>query len=193
MHELLLNTFGRIADLSDAERKLMENLFKPLSIKKGEFFLKEGSRNNLVGFLNKGLVYYYVLKNDDEAITDFTKEGDFVSEYHTFINKSNAIHSIKAIEDCEFLVINYYDLQIIYCDIKDGNKIGRIVLEHRFAIVVNQLLSLYTHTPEQRYLNFVKNYSELTQRIPQYLIASFIGVKPQSLSRIRKRVAKTIS
>lgn len=193
MHELLLNTFGRIADLSDAERKLMGNLFKPLSIKKGEFFLKEGSKNNLVGFLNKGLVYYYVLKNDDEAITDFTKEGDFVSEYHTFINKSKAIHSIKAIEDCEFLVINYDDLQLIYSDIKDGNKIGRIVLEHRFAIVVNQLLSLYTHTPEQRYLNFVKNYSELTQRIPQYLIASFIGVKPQSLSRIRKRVAKTIS
>lgn len=192
MHELLIHTFEHIADLSETEKKMFEELFKPLKIKKGEYFLESGDNNNRVGFLTKGLVCYYVFKNDEISVTDFTKEGDFVSEYHTFMTKSKAIHTIKAIEDCEFLVIDYDGIQVMYNEMQSGNKIGRTVLEYRFGVVVTQLLSLYMHNPEQRYMNFVKNYSDLTQRIPQYLIASFIGVKPQSLSRIRNRVAKSI-
>lgn len=190
MHQELIQTFEYFAKLSDSEKKMFQILFKPLKVSKGEYFLRSGEPNKKVGFLRKGLVYYYVLKNDDISVTDFTKEGEFVSEYHTFIAKSPAIHSIKAIEDCEFLVIDYDGLQTMYNDLENGNKIGRSVLEHRFGVVVTQLLSLYMHDPEQRYLNFVQNYKDLTQRIPQYLIASFIGVKPQSLSRIRNRVAK---
>ena len=191
MHQELIQTFEYFAKLSDSEKKMFEILFKPLKVAKGDYFLRSGEPNKKVGFLRKGLVYYYVLKNDDVSVTDFTKEGEFVSEYHTFITKSPAIHSIKAIEDCEFLVIDYDGLQTMYNDLENGNKIGRSVLEHRFGVVVTQLLSLYMHDPEQRYLNFVQNYKDLTQRIPQYLIASFIGVKPQSLSRIRNRVAKS--
>jgi CRP-like cAMP-binding protein len=193
MHDLLLKTFEQFVTLSESEKLLFTKLFKPLSIKKGDYFLKEGTKNNRLGFLTKGLVYYTVLKKDEESITEFTKEGEFVSEYHTFINQSNAIHSIKAIEDCEFLVINYEGLQRIFNDTPNGNKIGRLVLEYRFGIMINQLLSLYKHNPEQRYLNFVKTYADLAQRIPQYLIASYIGVKPPSLSRIRNRVAKSLS
>ncbi|MES2864036.1 MAG: Crp/Fnr family transcriptional regulator [Bacteroidota bacterium] len=188
MYETLFKTFEQLVELSEEEKQLITQIFKPLEIKKGEFFTEADKMNKRVGFLTEGLVYYYVLKNDNEAITDFTKEGEFVSEYHTFINKEKAVHSIKAIEDCQFLVLDYDGIQQLYNDIKDGNKFGRMVLEHRFGIVVNQLLSLYMHTPEERYQHFQKNYFDLTQRVPQYLIAAYIGVKPQSLSRIRKRI-----
>ncbi|MGX7668257.1 Crp/Fnr family transcriptional regulator [Flavobacterium pedocola] len=189
MHETLLNTFEQLVVLNDDEKQLITQIFKPLEIKKGDYFTEADKPNKRVGFLTKGLVYYYVLKNDNEAITDFTAEGEFVSEYHTFISKSKAIHSIKAIEDCTFLVLDFDSIQRLYNEIKEGNKFGRMVLEHRFGIVINQLLSLYMHTPEERYRHFQKNYSDLTQRVPQYLIAAYIGVKPQSLSRIRKRIA----
>ena len=188
MYKTLLTTFEHLVVLSDEEKQLITEIFKPLEIKKGEFFTESNKMNTRVGFLIEGLVYYYVLKNDNEAITDFTKEGEFVSEYHTFIRKEKAIHSIKAIEDCTFLVLDYDGIQRLYNEVKDGNKFGRMVLEHRFGIVVNQLLSLYMHTPEERYQHFQKNYFDLTQRVPQYLIAAYIGVKPQSLSRIRKRI-----
>lgn len=193
MHQLLFKTFEQFAEFNEDKKNLLKTLFKPLFIKKGDYFLKGGDNNKLTCFLKKGLVFYYVYKKDEVSVTDFTKEGEFVSEYHTFITKSKAIHSIKAIEDCEFLVIDYDGIQTLYNDFKDGNKIGRTVLEHRFSVVVSQLLSLYMHNPEQRYYNFVNNYRDLTQRIPQYLIASFIGVKPPSLSRIRNRVIKAHS
>lgn len=188
MYEAIFKTFEQLVVLSDDEKQLITELFKPLKIKKGDYFTESEKLNKRVGFLVEGLVYYYVLKNDNEAITDFTKEGEFVSEYHTFINKEKAVHSIKAIEDCKFLVLDYDNIQRLYNEIKDGNKFGRMVLEHRFGIVINQLLSLYMHTPEERYQHFQKNYFDLTQRVPQYLIAAYIGVKPQSLSRIRKRI-----
>jgi len=193
MHELLINLFKQVVELSNDEEQIIRTIFKPLKLKRGEYFLQAGEASTRVGFLVKGLVYYYVLKQGQESITDFTKEGDFVSEYHTFVARQKAIHSIKAIEDSDFLIINFEGLQTFYTKVKSGDRFGRMILEHRFGIVVNQLLSLYMHNAEQRYLNFVQNYSDLTQRIPQYLIASYIGIKPQSLSRIRNRVAKSTS
>lgn len=188
MHEALFKTFEQLISLSNKERQIITEIFKPLTIKKGACFSEMGKLNKRVGFLTKGLVYYYVLKGENEAITDFTKEGEFVSEYHTFINQTKSIQSIKAIEDCTFLVMDYPAIQRLYNEIKEGNKFGRMILEQRFGVVVNQLLSLYMHTPVERYNFFVHNYPDLVQRIPQYLISAFIGVKPQSLSRIRKRM-----
>lgn len=191
MHKSLFEVFEQLIVLSDQERQIITEIFKPLELKKGAFFSEMGKLNKRVGFLVEGLVYYYVLKGEDESITDFTKEGEFVSEYHTFINQTTATQSIKAVEDCKFLVMDYNAIQRLYNEIKEGNKFGRLVLEHRFGIVVNQLLSLYIHSPEERYLFFLRNYPDLAQRVPHYLIAAFIGVKPQSLSRIRKRLAQS--
>ncbi len=191
MHKSLFEVFEQLIVLSNQERQVITEIFKPLELKKGAFFSEMGKLNKRVGFLVEGLVYYYVLKGEDESITDFTKEGEFVSEYHTFINQTAATQSIKAVEDCKFLVMDYNAIQRLFNEIKEGNKFGRLVLEHRFGIVVNQLLSLYIHSPEERYLFFLRNYPDLAQRVPQYLIAAFIGVKPQSLSRIRKRLAQS--
>ncbi|MBB4807127.1 CRP-like cAMP-binding protein [Chryseobacterium defluvii] len=191
MYETLFKTFEQLIVLSNEERQIITEIFKPFDMKKGEYFSEMGKPNKRVGFLVEGLVYYYVLKGDHEAITDFTKEGEFVSEYHTFINQTKSTQCIKAIENCKFLIMDYSAIQRLYNEIKEGNKFGRMILEQRFGIVVNQLLSLYMHTPVERYLFFVKNYPDLVQRVPQYLIAAFIGVKPQSLSRIRKRIIHT--
>lgn len=191
MYETLFETFEQFIVLSDQERQIITEIFKPLELKKGNYFSEIGKLNKRVGFLVEGLVYYYVIKGEDESITDFTKEGEFVSEYHTFINQTKATQSIKTVEDCKFLVMDYNSIQRLYNEIKEGNKFGRMILEHRFGIIVNQLLSLYMHSPEERYLFFLKNYPDLAQRVPQYLIAAFIGVKPQSLSRIRKRLVKS--
>ena len=146
-----------------------------------------------MGFLNKGLVRYFVYKDEEESTFEFTKEGEFIADYQSFNNKTESVQNIQAIEDCEILIINYENVQTLFNTTKNGNLIGRLIIEHRFDIMVNQLLAIYMQNHTDRYQNFIQHYSDLSQRIPQYLIASYVGVKPESLSRIRGRFAKETS
>ncbi|MCB0697433.1 MAG: Crp/Fnr family transcriptional regulator [Chitinophagaceae bacterium] len=190
MHGDLLRIFNSIARLSPEEKELITKAFKPMSLTKGAFFLKEGEMDKYIGFIKTGLVRYFVYKNDEEATFEFTKEGEFIADYQSFNNHIKTVQNIQAIENCELLVINYEDVQYIFNNIPHGNLLGRIIIEHRFDVMVGQLLSIYMHNQEERYKKFMANYTDLAQRIPQYLIASYVGVKPQSLSRIRKRFAQ---
>lgn len=190
---MLLNVINAIVPIELSERELIRSYFKPFNLHKGEFFLQSGKVNHYVGFINKGLVRYFVFKDDEEATFEFTKEGEFIADYQSFTNKVQSVQNIQAIEDCELLVINHSDLQRIFNTAKHGNLLGRIIIEHRFDVMVSQLLSIYMHSHEQRYKKFIESYSELSQRIPQYLIASYVGIKPQSLSRMRSRFSKNIN
>ncbi len=193
MHSNLLKLLSQITELEENEVELIKNSFTSLFLAKGSFFLKAGEINKNVGFLQKGLIRYFVFKDDEESTFEFTKEGEFIADYQSFNNRTASIQNIQAIEDCEMLIINYDNVQTIFNTTKNGNLIGRYIIEHRFDIMVNQLLAIYMQNQEERYKKFVEHYSDLTQRIPQYLIASYVGVKPQSLSRIRRRFAKNIS
>ena len=193
MHTNLLKLFSQITELNREEVELIKSSFKPFFLAKGTFFLRAGEVNKHVGFLQKGLVRYFVYKDDEESTFEFTKEGEFIADYQSFNNNTVSIQNIQAIEDCEMLIINYPSVQTIFNTTKNGNLIGRHLIEHRFDVMVNQLLAVYMQNHEERYNRFIEQYLDLTQRIPQYLIASYVGVQPQSLSRIRRRFAKNIS
>lgn len=188
MHNQLIQIVRQIASIDSEDEKIFLNVFSTKVLKKGEFFLKEGEVNNKLGFVVKGLVRYFVYKNTEESTLEFSKEGEFIAEYQSFLNQSESIQCIQAIEDTLLLVTDYDGLQTIYNKTKNGNLIGRIVIEYRFGHLMQQLLSIYMHTAEERYLHFQKTFPDLVQRIPQYYIASYVGVKPESLSRIRKRL-----
>ena len=193
MHSKLLATFRQITQLDEEEENLICESFKPMALEKGAYFIKTGKINTRLAFLQKGLVRYFVYKDENESTLEFTKEGGFIGEYQSFMNQSISTQSIQAIEDCEMLSIDYHDLKKIYSSTKNGNLLGRAIIEHRYNIMINQLLSVYKHGPEERYKYFITNYSDMAQRIPQYIIASYIGIKPPSLSRIRKRMTGNIS
>ena len=193
MHTELLKLFNGIIPLENVEEELILSSFKPYKLTKGAYFLEAGEVNKFIGFITKGLLRYYVIKNLDEATFEFAEEGEFVADYQSFNNKTKSIQNIQAIEDCELLIIDYPSVQHIFNHTKNGNLLGRIIIEHRFDVMVSQLLSIYMQNQEERYKQFIANYANLAQRIPQYLIASYVGIKPEYLSRMRNRFAQNNS
>ena len=163
-------------------------LFKERILKKGDYFLAEGQVCKQVGFVVKGLLRYFINHEGEDRTYSFARENEFVCNYESFIPKTPSTKNIQALEDCEMLQISYDDLQVFYKTVQQGERLGRMVIEQVFIQTLQDLSSFYTDSPEYRYEKFVNKHPDLQQRISQYHIASYVGVKPQSLSRIRKRI-----
>lgn len=189
MTEKLISSIQSLINLTPKEVDCINQLFKEKEIKKGDFFLADGQVCKQAGFIVKGLIRYYINHDGEDKTYDFAQESDFICNYESFIPQTPSTKIIQALEDCEILQISYDDLQIFYKSIRHGERFGRLVIEQVFIQMLQDLSSFYTNTPEQRYKIFLKKYPDLQQRISQYHIASYVGVKPQSLSRIRKRIS----
>jgi len=184
----LLQSIHRVIALSDDEINVVKSLFKEKVYQKGDFFLADGQVCKHAGFIEKGLIRYYINDDGEEKTYEFGKENDFVCNYESFLPQVPSTKIIQALEDCVVWQISFADLQVFYQSVAGGERFGRIVIEQVFIQLLNALGSLYTDTPEQRYLKLLKEHPDLQQRVSQYHIASYVGVKPQSLSRIRKRI-----
>lgn len=188
MIDSLINSIQYLITLSPAEIDIVKSLFKAKTYKKGEFFLEEGRICKQVGFVAKGLMRYYINQDGEEKTYDFSQENEFVCNYESFLPQISSTKNIQALEDSIVFVISHADLQLFYANVRAGERFGRIAIEAVFVKLLQGISSLYSETPELRYERFLKNHADLQQRISQYHIASFVGVKPQSLSRIRKRI-----
>ena len=132
---------------------------------------------------------YYINHNGEEKTYEFSQENEYVCNYESFLPQKPSSKIIQALEDSDVLIISYADLQLLYKNVREGERFGRIAIEVVFLQLLLDLSSFYTETPEVRYERFLKNHADLQQRISQYHVASYVGVKPQSLSRIRKRIS----
>jgi CRP-like cAMP-binding protein len=188
----LLNNIQSLIRLSGQEKEIISTLFKEKTYKKGDFFLAEGQICKHVGFVAKGLMRYYINHDGEEKTYAFSQEDQYVCNYESFLPQKPSSKIIQALEDSDVLVISHNDLQLLYASIREGERYGRIAVEAVFLQMLKDINSFYTETPEVRYEGFLNNHPDLQQRISQYHIASFVGVKPQSLSRIRKRIFNRI-
>ncbi|MBN1769271.1 MAG: Crp/Fnr family transcriptional regulator [Prolixibacteraceae bacterium] len=193
MHKTLINTLANYGSFKPEEIEICKSLFKETIVKRGDFFIRAGEVSKYIGFISEGLVRYFVYKNDTESTLEFSSEGEFIVEYESFLEKTKCIQNIQALEDTKMLITDHQGLQTLYNTIENSETIGRQIIEYRFKHLMKQLLSIYMHNPEERYLHFMKTFPDLIQRVPQYYIASYVGVKPESLSRIKKRIASQIS
>ncbi|RFM28288.1 Crp/Fnr family transcriptional regulator [Deminuibacter soli] len=189
MYPDLINAFSRIIRLSESEQVYLCSLFTEKTFHKGDHFLQEGQVCREAGFIRQGLVRYYINSEGEDRVYGFGQEYNFVCNYESFLDHSPSQKNIQCIENTEMLILSYANLQLLYRHIAEGEKFGRLMCEQIFVESLRQLTSLYTQQPEERYLRFLETYPDLQQRIPQYYISSYVGVKPQSLSRIRKRLS----
>ncbi|GAB4045536.1 Crp/Fnr family transcriptional regulator [Spirosoma litoris] len=185
--QFLLDTIRQIISLSEDEAQLVTQLFTEKHLKKGEHFLRESQVCRSVALIKTGLVRYYINEDGQEGTYYFSREGEFVCEYESFLPQAPSSKNIQALEDTSLYVVSYEGLQQLYQALQQGERLGRLGIEQVFVSVLQQLSSFYKESPELRYQRFLHTFSQISQRVPQYYIASYVGIKPQSLSRIRKR------
>ena len=188
----LLEKIKQFIHLSETEEQILEELFVEKHFAGGDFFLRENQICRQLGLIHRGMVRYYINAGGEDKTYFFGKEGDFVCEYESFLQQVPGDNNIQVMEDSSIFLINFEGLQRVYAEIKEGNLFGRLGIEQVFVSILQQLASFYNDLPELRYRRFLESFPDIVQRVPQYYIASYVGIKPQSLSRIRNRAKKNI-
>lgn len=151
--------------------------------------IEVGQTEQHLSFIETGIVRFYIPNEYNDLTFNFAFAGNFVSAYDSFLNKQPSRYTIQSLTQITIWQLSFDDLQLIYKETEIGNFIGRKAAEDLFLKKKNRELSLLTETAEQRYLKLFINQKQLIKFIPLKYIASYIGVLPQSLSRIRKRIS----
>ena len=189
MRNKLVDYFARIMPLTDEEAKAIAASMLIKEFKKGAVLLEEGQISTEAYFVLEGCVRQYYLVNGEEKTNNFFTEEQWVISLNSLSNGTPANHFFVCSEDTILVVGNEDKENNLYKRFPKFETISRKVMEKVF-MEQQQLMELYlTDTPEERYLKLQNSRPDLFQRIPQYQLASYIGVKPESLSRIRKRIA----
>ncbi len=178
-----------VPSMTEDEWMALQSLLTLKQIKKDEYLIKEGQVCNHVSFVNKGLVRLFYNANGKEISVGFFPANSYVSEYESFLTRCPATQNIDALADIEILELSYDNVQFLYREYPIFQEFGRKMAESLFIMLNQRNTALLVLPPEQRYQQMVVE-TNLHQLVPQYMLASFIGITPEHLSRIRKNLLK---
>ena len=187
--ENIRNYFERFVDLNDYLWSLFTTKIELKEFQKGETILKQGDIENYVYVLEEGAIRFFLPQDDNDTTFGFGFEGHFFSAYDSFIYRSPCAYEIEALTDVKSYRMSHHDLNNLFDNIREGNSIGRKMAEQFFVGKQKRELSLLTKTAEERYYSLFKHQPQLIKEIPLKYIASYIGITPQALSRIRSRIS----
>jgi len=177
-----------ISPMTDSDWELFSSKLQEVKLQKNTTVLKIGKIENYLSFISKGIIRLYIPGEESDLTFGFVFDNEFVTAYDSFLTQSASLYQIETLTDTILWRISNNDLQEVYEKTTTGNIIGRKMAENMFLIKSKRELSLLGKTAEERYLDLFTDRPKLLQQIPLKYIASYIGVTPQALSRIRKRI-----
>lgn len=190
MKDLVLSFISRFDSLTREEMELIADNIKVKSVKKGTILIKEGQICKVCYFVLKGCLRQYVMVDGVEKTTQFYTEEQAAVLFSSYLNKMKSDSYLSSIEDSILIVGENSSEVRMYKQFPKLEQITRMMMEQNLGKSQDEFTHFVTNSPEERYLSLLKNRPELFQRVPQHQLASYIGVTPESLSRIRKRVLK---
>lgn len=186
--EQIRKYFDKTFKMTDRDWKIFSSMLIKQEFSKKHALLEAGQIENNLSFIETGIIRFYIPKEDNDLTFAFVLNNSFVSGYDSFLTQTPSTYYVETLTKTTLWRLTYNDLQEIYNETEIGNTIGRKASEDLFMKKSKRELSLLNETAEQRYLNLFTEQPDLLQHIPLKYIASYIGVTPQALSRIRKRI-----
>jgi len=189
--KVLCGLLLRFLPFTTVELELLKPDVSTLSLKKGAAFAEEGKVAKLVGIVVQGDMRHYYTRDGLERTTYFYFEGALVGAYISCMTGEPSRLTIEAITDCELLVFPYAALKNLFMKSHTWERFGRLLAEYLAKGLEERMVTLLMMSPEERYQDLLaSNKDKILARIPQHYIASYLGITPVSLSRIRGRSSK---
>ena len=180
---------GRIVTFTPEEIETISQLVVYKKLKQQEFFVSEGKRCNHLAFILSGFMRTFHVGEDGKEITsEFSLQNKFIGSYHSFYSRQVSFEYIQAMTDCEVLLISYEALHQLYETSFNMNVMGRKILEDSCIQREVRLKKLISLPALARYEWFVKEFGDVYKVAQLQHIASFLGIKPETLSRVRRKI-----
>lgn len=190
MFETLLSHIQNKVDVTEAQKNELQSFFNFKKLRKKQYLLQEGEICKCLSFVSKGLLKsYFMDEKGNEHINMFAFEGWWISDFNSFINQETSVLNIDAIEETELLMITREDYENLMLAIPVMDRYFRILYQNSLVTKDYRLIVSNSFTAEEKYTQFAQKNPEVIRRVPHNLIASFLGLAPETVSRIRKKIS----
>ena len=190
MFELLLEKIKEHVVITDEEFDFCKTLFIPKKLRKRQYLLQEGDVNKYTSFVEKGMLRTYTVdEKGNEPILQFSFEGWWVADLYSFLTDEPSKYNIEAMEDCELLLITKPSWDIMLDKVPALERYFRILIQNSLIATQQRLMGSISDTAQEKYSKLINNFPGCLQRVPQHMIASYLGITPETLSRIRGQMA----
>lgn len=184
---ILEQVFRRHVDASEEEFAYALAIPKKINFKKGDHFLTPEVVCDKVGFIEKGMAMIYRLEPEKKkSVMEFYTEGEYITDFYSYIKQQNCLFHIDFLEDSLVYVYERSQMLNTFGQTLHWQKYGRYVSESAYVKIMQQVYDTKFYSLEERYLRLIEDRSELFQRAPLYLIASYLNTTPETISRIRR-------
>ena len=188
MFDELKKYCSSVVTLTEAELKLIDGHFEQHQLSKKELLLQDGTVCDFIAFVAEGSIRHFHIKDGVERTCDISLEQSWVTDFQSFNYSTKAIMNLQAMEPTIVFLIRKDNLFKLYAECSKYETFGRVMAENVAQRATEIAMSLSSDKPEERFNKLLDKRIDLFQRVPQKYIANFLGVSPESLSRIRKRV-----
>ncbi|QRR00739.1 Crp/Fnr family transcriptional regulator [Dyadobacter sandarakinus] len=189
MVSALITTMRKDVELEDAEAAYILSFFKERLYKRGAILLQAGDPASEVFFILKGALHqFYLDESGTEKSCNFAFENEFITDLESFSKQAGAASHIKSLTETTVLCIKCHDLGMLLRESAATAVFFRVLVERIATESMERTKSLLAYTPQQRFLTLAHSRPDIFQRVPQRYIAQYLGIAPESLSRIRKRL-----
>lgn len=192
MFDNLVRHVQKFVALNEEEQIILRSYVKFESVKKKQYLLQEGQVCHANWFIVKGCLRSYTLKeNGNKQMVQFAIENWWLTDYFSFEQKKSSKLFIQAVEDCELISIDDRTCEELFKNIPQLERYFRLILQKSYAASLMRLQYMFNLSPEERFHHFNKNFPSFIQRVPQYMLASYLGFTPEFLSKIRAKIAES--